>query len=155
HPQTMAPAVGRGIPIWIRNTFNAKHPGTKISASSGHRVASVKGISGVDGVALVNLEGAGMIGVPGTADRLFGALREGGVSGMRMSKASCEHSICFAVPENAAEQVRRVVERAFAAELAQGQVQRVGVTTGCAIIAGVGDDMAGIPRSASKFSGAL
>ena len=80
HPQTMAPAVGRGIPLWIRNTFNATHPGTKISASSGSRAAAVKGISGVDKVALVNLEGAGMIGVPGTADRLFGALRDAGVS---------------------------------------------------------------------------
>ncbi len=125
HPQTMAPAVGRGIPIWIRNTFNATHPGTKISASTSHRDAAVKGISGIDNVALVNLEGAGMIGVPGTADRLFGALREAGVSVMMISQGSSEHSICFAVPENAAEQVRNVVERAFAVELAQGQVQRV------------------------------
>jgi len=155
HPQTMAPAVGRGIPIWIRNTFNATHPGTKISASTSHRDSGVKGISGIDNVALVNLEGAGMIGVPGTADRLFGALREAGVSVMMISQGSSEHSICFAVPENAAEQVRRVVERAFAAELAQGQVQRVGVTTGCAIIAVVGDDMAGMPGSAGKFFGTL
>jgi aspartokinase/homoserine dehydrogenase 1 len=151
----MAPAVGRGIPIWIRNTFNATHPGTKISASTSHRDSGVKGISGIDNVALVNLEGAGMIGVPGTADRLFGALREAGVSVMMISQGSSEHSICFAVPENAAEQVRRVVERAFAAELAQGQVQRVGVTTGCAIIAVVGDDMAGMPGSAGKFFGTL
>jgi len=155
HPQTMAPAVGRGIPIWIRNTFNATHPGTKISASTSHRDSGVKGISGIDNVALVNLEGAGMIGVPGTADRLFGALREAGVSVMMISQGSSEHSICFAVPENAAEQVRRVVERAFAAELAQGQVQRVDVTTGCAIIAVVGDDMAGMPGSAGKFFGTL
>ena len=155
HPQTMAPAVGRGIPIWIRNTFNATHPGTKISASTSHRDSGVKGISGIDNVALVNLEGAGMIGVPGTADRLFGALREAGVSVMMISQGSSEHSICFAVPESSAEQVRRVVERAFAAELAQGQVQRVGVTTGCAIIAVVGDDMAGMPGSAGKFFGTL
>jgi len=155
HPQTMAPAVGRGIPIWIRNTFNATHPGTKISASTSHRDAAVKGISGIDNVALVNLEGAGMIGVPGTADRLFGALREAGVSVMMISQGSSEHSICFAVPENAAEHVRRVVERAFTAELAQGQIQRVGVTVGCAIIAVVGDDMAGMPGSAGKFFGTL
>jgi len=155
HPQTMAPAVGRGIPIWIRNTFNATHPGTKISASTSHRDAAVKGISGIDNVALVNLEGAGMIGVPGTADRLFGALREAGVSVMMISQGSSEHSICFAVPESTAEHVRRVVERAFTAELAQGQIQRVGVTTGCAIIAVVGDDMAGMPGSAGKFFGTL
>src|SRR5918993_1454923 len=155
HPQTMAPAVGRGIPIWIRNTFNATHPGTKISASSGSRAAAVKGISGVDKVALVNLEGAGMIGVPGTADRLFGALRDAGVSVMLISQGSSEHSICFAVREEAAEQVRTVVERAFAVELSEGQVQRVGVTKGCAIVAVVGDDMAGMPGSAGRFFGPL
>ena len=155
HPQTMAPAVGRGIPLWIRNTFNATHPGTKISASSGSRAAAVKGISGVDKVALVNLEGAGMIGVPGTADRLFGALRDAGVSVMLISQGSSEHSICFAVREEAADQVRTVVERAFAVELSEGQVQRVGVTKACAIIAVVGDDMAGMPGSAGRFFGTL
>jgi bifunctional aspartokinase / homoserine dehydrogenase 1 len=151
HPQTMAPAVGRGIPIHIRNTFNPTHPGTKISASSTHRDAAVKGISGVDGVALANLEGAGMIGVPGTADRLFGALREAGISVMLISQGSSEHSICFAVREPAADQVRKVVERAFAVELGQGQVQRVEITRGCAILAVVGDDMAGLPGSAGRF----
>jgi aspartokinase/homoserine dehydrogenase 1 len=155
HPQTMAPAVGRGIPLWIRNTFNATHPGTKISASSGSRAAAVKGISGIDKVALVNLEGAGMIGVPGTADRLFGALRDAGVSVMLISQGSSEHSICFAVREDTADQVRTVVERAFAVELSEGQVQRVGVTKGCAIIAVVGDDMAGMPGSAGRFFGTL
>ena len=155
HPQTMAPAVGRGIPIWIRNTFNSTHPGTKISATSGHRGAAVKGVSGVDGVALVNLEGAGMIGVPGTADRLFGALRESGVSVMLISQGSSEHSICFAVRDDVAENVRKVVERAFAVELNEGQVQRVGITRDCAIVAVVGDDMAGMPGSAGRFFGTL
>jgi aspartokinase/homoserine dehydrogenase 1 len=155
HPQTMAPAVGRGIPLWIRNTFNATHPGTKISASSKSRAAAVKGISGIDKVALVNLEGAGMIGVPGTADRLFGALRDAGVSVMLISQGSSEHSICFAVREDAAEQVRAVVERAFAVELSEGQVQRVGVTKSCAVVAVVGDDMAGMPGSAGRFFGTL
>ncbi len=155
HPQTMAPAVGRGIPLWIRNTFNASHPGTKISASSGARAAAVKGISGVDKVALVNLEGAGMIGVPGTADRLFGALRDAGVSVMLISQGSSEHSICFAVREETADHVRTVVERAFAVELDEGQVQRVGVTKACAIVAVVGDDMAGMPGSAGRFFGTL
>jgi aspartokinase/homoserine dehydrogenase 1 len=155
HPQTMAPAVGRGIPLWIRNTFNPTHPGTKISASSGSRAGAVKGISGIDKVALVNLEGAGMIGVPGTADRLFGALRAAGVSVMLISQGSSEHSICFAVREEEADQVRAVVERAFGVELSEGQVQRVGVTKGCAIVAVVGDDMGGRPGNAGRFFGTL
>jgi aspartokinase/homoserine dehydrogenase 1 len=151
HPQTMAPAVAHGIPLRIRNTFNPEHPGTLITTASKRRDLVVKGISGVDSVALINLEGAGMIGVPGTADRLFGALREANVSVMLISQGSSEHSICFAVPERSADLVRAVVERAFAIELRQGQVQRVEVTRGCAILAVVGDGMAGVPGSAGRF----
>ena len=103
HPQTMAPAVGRGIPIWIRNTFAPKKPGTLISRDVASRLRR-QGHHGIDSVALVNLEGAGMIGVPGTAHRLFGALREEGISVILISQGSSEHSICFAVPEDAAEQ---------------------------------------------------
>jgi bifunctional aspartokinase / homoserine dehydrogenase 1 len=151
HPQTMAPAVAHKIPIRIRNTFNPESQGTRIAATAAPREGVVKGISGVDGVALMNLEGAGMIGVPGTADRLFGALREAGISVMLISQGSSEHSICFAVKQEAADKVRRVVERAFAVELGQGQVQRVEVERDCGIIAVVGDGMSGIPGSAGKF----
>jgi len=151
HPQTMAPAVADGIPIRIRSTFSPEHLGTQITASPEHRDALVKGISGIDGVALVNLEGAGMIGVPGTADRLFGALRESGISVTLISQGSSEHSICFAVPEDSADEVKAIVERAFAVELSQGQVQNVEVTKGCGVLAVVGDGMAGLPGVAGRF----
>ena len=151
HPQTMAPAVARNIPLRIRNTFNPDNAGTIIAAAAPQRDGIVKGVSAVDAVALVNLEGAGMIGVPGTADRLFGALRDAGVSVMLISQGSSEHSICFAVRSESADGARRVVERAFAVELEQGQVQRVGVTRDCAILAVVGDGMAGVPGSAGRF----
>ena len=154
HPQTMAPAVGRDIPIWIRNTFAPQKKGTLICAKP-DSVLPVKGITTIENVALINLEGAGMIGVPGTADRLFGALRDTGVSVMLISQGSSEHSICFAVREDAADRVQAVVARAFAVELNEGQVQRVGVTKGCAIIAVVGDDMAGMPGSAGRFFATL
>lgn len=154
HPQTMAPAVGQSIPIRIRNSFAADAPGTLISRAA-DEASLVKGITAVDGVALVNLEGAGMIGVPGTADRLFGALRQAGVSVVLISQGSSEHSICFAVPESAASEVKRVVEEAFASELAQGQVQRVEVSSPCSILAVVGDGMAGLPGIAGRFFGTL
>ena len=155
HPQTMAPAVSHEIPIRIRSTFNPEHPGSRIITSPGGPETVVKGISGIDGVALVNLEGAGMIGVPGTADRLFGALRDAGVSVMLISQGSSEHSICFAVPEESAELVKSVVEEAFALELAQAQVQKVGITRGCGVLAVVGDGMAGTPGVAARFFGTL
>ncbi len=154
HPQTMAPAVGRSIPIWIRNTFAPEKPGTLICArpSSGQ---PVKGITSIDSVALVNLEGAGMIGVPGTAYRLFGALREEGISVILISQGSSEHSICCAIPQAQAERARTVLQASFARELAEGQIQAVDVTGGQSILAVVGDGMAGMPGIAGKVFGAL
>ncbi|HSG67021.1 MAG TPA: bifunctional aspartate kinase/homoserine dehydrogenase I [Gammaproteobacteria bacterium] len=155
HPQTMAPAVAHNIPLRIRSTFKPEHPGTLISATPAADGTLIKGITGIDGVALINLEGAGMIGVPGTADRLFGALREAAISVMLISQGSSEHSICFAVAEPVADQVKRLVERAFAAELAQGLVQKVEVTKGCGVLAVVGDGMAGLPGAAGRFFSTL
>ncbi len=151
HPQTMAPAVKHGIPIRIRSTFNPDHPGTQIIKEVSQRKNLIKGVSGIDSVALVNLEGAGMIGVPGTADRLFGALRASNVSVMLISQGSSEHSICFAVPNNSADLVKAIVEQAFSVELAQGQIQNVEVTNECGVLAVVGDGMAGIPGVAGRF----
>ena len=119
HPQTMAPAVQERIPIWIKNTFAPDKPGTLIHDRSEPNPL-VKGITTVEKIALVNLEGAGMIGVPGTAHRLFGALREEGISVILISQGSSEHSICFAVPEVEAERAERVVQRAFDPRAARG-----------------------------------
>jgi aspartokinase/homoserine dehydrogenase 1 len=154
HPQTMAPAVEKKIPIWIRNTFAPGKPGTLICEApvSSH---AVKGITSIDRIALVNLEGAGMIGVPGTAERLFGALRDEHVSVILISQGSSEHSICFAVPEADAALTERTVRQAFDTELRQGQIQNVDVVTGCSILSVVGDGMAGTPGIAASVFGAL
>ena len=106
-------------------------------------------------MALVNLEGSGMIGVPGTADRLFAALKNAGVSVTLISQASSEHSICVAVPQDVAERARQVVSTAFADELASGQIQSVDVTEAQSIVAVVGDGMAGSPGIAGRFLGTL
>jgi len=155
HPQTMAPAVLQSIPIYIRNTFNPAAPGSRVGPAGGEHRDQIKGVTSVDDVALVNLEGTGMIGVPGTADRLFGALRRAGISVILISQASSEHSICFAVPSRHALRVAEVVRQAFTLELQQGQIQSVDVKTDCSIIAVVGDGMAGLPGIAAKFFGTL
>jgi aspartokinase/homoserine dehydrogenase 1 len=154
HPQTMAPAVAKQIPIWIRNTFAPDKAGTLICATpeSNH---AVKGITSIDKVALINVEGAGMIGVPGTAQRLFGALREDGISVILISQGSSEHSICFAVLDSDAERTERTVRRAFAAELRDGQIQNVDALSACSILSVVGDGMAGTPGIAAKVFAAL
>ena len=154
HPQTMAPAVDRGIPIYIRNTFDPGATGSRVSGSA-DPAEGIKGITTVDQVALVNLEGTGLIGVPGTADRLFGALRAANISVILISQASSEHSICFAIPASMAKQAEQVVRRAFAAELEQNQVQAINVQEHCSIIAVVGDGMAGLTGVAARFFGTL
>jgi aspartokinase/homoserine dehydrogenase 1 len=154
HPQTMAPAVSRAIPIWIRNTFAPEKAGTLICAEpvSSH---PVKGITSIDEVSLINVEGTGMIGVPGTAQRLFGALREHGISVALISQGSSEHSICFALAQGEADRAAAVVRDVFDRELRQGQIQRVDVTRDCSILAVVGDGMAGTPGIAAKLFNAL
>jgi aspartokinase/homoserine dehydrogenase 1 len=154
HPQTMEPAVKRDIPIWIRNTFSPEKVGTLICANPVSAL-KVKGISTIDPVALVNLEGAGMIGVPGTAHRLFGGLRDAGISVILISQGSSEHSICFAIPAAQALRAEEAVRRAFDTELRDGQIQHVDVTGDLAILAVVGDGMAGAHGVAAKVFNSL
>jgi aspartokinase/homoserine dehydrogenase 1 len=154
HPQTLGPAVDNDIPVIIRNSFNPDHPGSRIQAAPATE-EDIKGITAISGMALVNLEGSGMIGVPGTADRLFAALKEAGVSVTLISQASSEHSICIAVPQDLAQRARDVIRDAFAVELVSGQIQSVDVTDAQSIVAVVGDGMAGSPGVAGRFFGTL
>jgi aspartokinase/homoserine dehydrogenase 1 len=162
HPRTMQPAVDRKIPIWIKNTFRPDVKGTVIHAVPPRAdddprppPPPVKGFTTIDGLALLNLEGTGMVGVPGIAERLFGALRHAGVSVVVISQASSEHSICFAIPEPQVALAKKAVDDVFAAERAQGLVADLAVVPGCSILAAVGDAMAEQPGMAARFFGAL
>ncbi len=154
HPQTLGPAVENDIPVTIRNSRNPSHPGSQIVACS-VPADGIKGITAIGDMALLNLEGSGMIGVPGTADRLFASLRTAGVSVTLISQASSEHSICIALPQELAERARTVVTEAFADELESGQIQSVEITDALSIVAVVGDGMAGTPGIAARFFGTL
>ncbi|MEX2527340.1 MAG: bifunctional aspartate kinase/homoserine dehydrogenase I [Gemmatimonadota bacterium] len=154
HPGTMAPAVRGAIPVFIRNTLNPDDPGTRIHLESSPDFA-VKGFATIESVALLNVEGSGMVGVPGIAQRLFGGLREAGVSVIMISQAGSEHSICLAVPAASAQQARRAVEEVFVAEIHMGRIQTVEVDPDCCILAVVGDGMAGHAGVAGRFFGAL
>ena len=163
HPQTMAPAIARGLPIFIRNTFNPGHPGTRIDANgddAGATPAStparpVKGLTLANDLALVNVEGTGMIGVPGTAERVFAALRAAQVSVVMISQGSSEHSICSVVRGAHVHIAEAALEGAFAREIAAGQISGVQVTRDIAVLAAVGDRMAGVPGSAARLFDAL
>lgn len=154
HPQTMAPAAERRMPVIIRNTFNPAHPGTRISAD--HSLAPpVKGISTVDDQALVTIEGAGMIGVPGTAERVFGALKQAQISVVMISQGSSEHSICCVVRGWQAEAAVEALTATFRRELDDGAIARIGAERDIAVLAVVGDGMAGQPGTAARLFAAL
>lgn len=154
HPQTMAPAFARGLPLIIRNTFAPEKPGTRIEKTTDASVP-VKGITAFSGLALVNVEGAGMMGVPGTAERAFGALKQAGVSVVMISQGSSEHSICSVVQEKEADAAKKALQEAFRRELDSKLVEAISITHGISVLAVVGDGMAGTPGVAARLFNAL
>ena len=156
HPQTMTPAIARGLPILMRNTFRPEFAGTRIDADGDrHAAGPVKGLTLGNQLALVCLEGAGLIGVPGTAERVFAALHAAHISVVMISQGSSEHSICCVIHEREANAARDALHDAFARELAGAQVQGVTLQTGISVLAAVGDGMAGTPGVAARMFDAL
>lgn len=154
HPSTMSPAIAQNITVVIKNTFKPDAPGTKISATSPMDMP-IKGFAAVEDMVLINVEGTGMIGIPGVAHKVFGALRAVDVSVVMISQASSEHSICFAVPRVDAELAKKTVEETFVVEMQRGEIQTVDLTDGCCIVAMVGNGMIERLGMAGKFFSAL
>ena len=155
HSATIAPAVAKRIPILIKNTFNPAAPGTIVSSQRADGDAPVaKGISSIDDVSLLTLRGAGMVGVPGTAERLFRTLASRQVNVILISQASSEHTICFAVRHADAARATEAIETEFRFEL-QHRSTRLDHTPHQAIVAVVGDGMKGRPGVAGRVFGAL
>jgi len=154
HPQTMAPVLERRIPVRIRATRHPDLPGTRIDAE-GSPTPPVKGISSIEDLALVNIEGAGMLGVPGTAERVFATLNRARISVTMISQGSSEHSICCVLPQARAGEAKHQLEKTFAQEISAGQLQRISVLEGIEALAVVGDGMAGTPGVAGRMFLAL
>jgi aspartokinase/homoserine dehydrogenase 1 len=154
HPSTMAPAIALHIPIWIKNSLNPSAVGTKIHINA-KSDRSVKGFSTIDQMCLLNIEGTGMVGIPGVAERLFSALRTANVSVVLISQASSEQSICLAIAESDADGARLAVQSAFATEISKGLIQSVTTVKSVSILAAVGDNMAHSPGISGKFFTAL
>jgi aspartokinase/homoserine dehydrogenase 1 len=115
----------------------------------------VKGITSIGDMALITIEGAGMIGVPGTAERVFSALHRADVSVAMISQSSSEHSICLVVPQADKEEAVSVIAQAFDQELRHGQIQRVSSAGGIRVLAIVGEGMTGQPGVAARLFNSL
>ena len=156
HPPAMTPAMMKGIPLCIRSIHTPKFAGTKISQEVSHPDSKpVKGFSIINDISLLNIEGAGMIGVPGISSRLFSSLQRRGISVILISQASSEHSICCAVPGDQGEDAQNTAREEFTEELENYRINSIEIEENCGILAAVGDQMSGIPGIAAKFFGAL
>jgi aspartate kinase len=155
HPRTIRPVVERGIPLWVKNTFNPTFPGTKIVRESENAVGTVKSVTAIEGLSMVTVEGRGMMGVPGIAARTFAAVASQGASVLMISQSSSEQSICFVIPTEAVQAVVRAIEEEMALELARRDVDRVWSLDDVVIVTAVGAGMRGTPGIASRIFGAL
>jgi aspartokinase/homoserine dehydrogenase 1 len=149
-PPAMIPAAAHNIPLVIRNIMNPDFPGTTISRSSDSDQA-VRGISSIDKIALLRVQGSGMMGVVGIANRLFSALAQKSVNVILITQASSEHSICFAVAPSQADIAKEAIEEQFALEISSGRMEPVIVETDTSIVAIVGENMRQTPGISSRL----
>ena len=142
YPPTLQPLVEKNIPIRVKNTFDAQAAGSLINGTgTPDQNHIVKGISHIDGVALISLEGGGMVGIPGFSKRLFEALSENKINIIMITQASSEYSICLGIREGDAPLAKEVIDAQFAFEIAQKKVAPAKVETNLVNIAVVGDRM--------------
>ena len=155
YPPTIQPVMAKGIPVWIKNTFAPADPGTVIEFASTRNGGSIRGISSINKIALLSLEGSGMVGIPGFSKRLFEALSNQSINVILITQGSSEHSICVGIDETSISAAKSAVDDAFSFEISTGKVEPLIIETGLSIIALVGDNMKSHPGVSGKMFGAL
>ena len=156
HPKTVLPALERGIPIRIRNTFRPSHAGTLVVGRADESAGGVlKGVTAIRRQSLITIEGRGMLGVPGIAARAFGSVAKTGTSVSMISQASSEQSICFLVSQDASEVVIEVLRREFEHELARHDIESIWTFDETVIVTVVGGAIKQTPGIAGRVFGAL
>ncbi len=156
YPPTIQPVRSRGIATWIKNTFAPEDKGTVIkeeeAAADGN---STRGISSINSIALLSLEGSGMVGIPGFSKRLFEALAAKKINVILITQSSSEHSICVGIDLANADEAQHAIDKAFTYEIETKRVDPIVVEKDLAIIALVGDNMKSHPGISGKMFGNL
>ena len=150
HPKTMAPLMHKGTHLYIKNTFNPESAGTCISSKQ-KNIRAVKGITTIKGIALINIEGTGMIGVPGIVNRLGSVLQMANISIVLISQGGSEHSICFAVRSKDIK-AAEVIKQEFENDFKNKNLNSLQVEEDCSILAIVGSGMTGTKGLQLSFS---
>ena len=154
YPPTMIPTMEKNIPIVIRNTFNPKFEGTTISKASSDE-SPIRGISSITDIALLLVEGSGMVGVPGTAMRLFSVLAKHQINVMLITQASSEHTVCLGISPHQVQTAKGAIEEEFKEELKDRLVEPVIVEDNLSVVAVVGENMRKTSGIAGKLFSAL
>ncbi|MEP6923971.1 MAG: bifunctional aspartate kinase/homoserine dehydrogenase I [Pyrinomonadaceae bacterium] len=155
HPPTIQPVMNKKIPVWIKNTFAPADFGTLIEAESMNTGETVRGISSIGKISVLNLEGSGMVGIPGFSKRLFEALSRRQINVVLITQSSSEHSICVAIEESFAKLAKDEVDSEFEYEINIGKIEPLRVENGLSILALVGDNMKSHPGISGKMFATL
>ena len=155
YPPTIQPVMKQNIPVWIKNTFAPDEYGTLIENSSAHTDNIIRGISSINKISLLSLEGSGMVGIPGFSKRLFEALANEAVNVILITQSSSEHSICVGINEAETAKAKRAIDHAFSFEIQSGKVEPLKVEKGLSIVALVGEQMKSHPGISGKMFGVL
>ena len=155
YPPTIQPVVAEGIPIYVKNTFDPEAHGTLIEKNPPRRKDPVIGISNSDNIALLSLEGSGMVGIPGFSSRLFETLSQNDINIILITQASSVHTMCIAVSEKDAEKAREAADRCFAYEISLGKLNPLKVEKGFSIVCLVGDDVLNHSGATGRMLAAL
>ena len=155
YPPTIQPVMKKGIPVWIKNTFAPDELGTVIKNEATATGTSIQGISSINNIVLLSLEGSGMVGIPGFSKRLFEALANASINVILITQGSSEHSICVGVDEHASALAKQVVDKAFEYEIETNKVDPIIVEKQLSIVAIVGDNMKNHSGISGKMFAAL
>lgn len=155
YPPTIQPVMNKAIPVWIKNTFQPADEGTLIRNESQHDHDVVRGISSINNLVLISLEGSGMVGIPGFSKRLFEALANASINVILITQGSSEHSICVGIEAQYKNKACEVVDNAFAYEIGTSLVKPLQAEDNLSIVAIVGDGMKNHTGISGKMFAAL
>ena len=155
YPPTIQPVMTQGISVWIKNTFAPQDEGTVIQQQVSENTSSVTGISSISNIALISLEGSGMIGIPGFSKRLFAALASSKINVILITQSSSEHSICVGIEAANLVAAKKTIDEAFAYEIELKKVEPLVVESNLSVVALVGDRMKNHTGISGKLFSAL
>lgn len=140
YPPTLQPITEKQIPVYIKNTFKPEDAGTLITHATEAETA-VRGISHINDIALLTLEGSGMIGVPGYSQKLLTVLAHHHINVVMITQASSEHSICLGIDANEADFAQQTIDEEFALDIETNKINPIRVEKNLSIVALVGENM--------------